>query len=116
MPEILLRKPGFTYSSCGPFARKSERIAKLKKISDLSYIYANEWDKICFTRYAAYAGSKEFAKRTILNKILRYRAYEISLNPKTDGYQKGLASMSQNFLDKKTASGAEVNVNGVLSD
>ena len=58
MPEILLRKPGFTYSSCGPFTKKSERIAKLKKISDLSYIYTNEWDKICFTRYAGYAGSK----------------------------------------------------------
>ena len=94
MPEILLRKPGFTYSSCWPFTKKSERIVKLKKISDLSYIYTNKWNKICFTRYAAYAGSKDFVKRTILNKILRYRAYEISLNPKTDGYQRGLARMS----------------------
>ena len=28
MPEVHLKQPGFTYSACGPFTRKKERIEK----------------------------------------------------------------------------------------
>ena len=28
MPELHLKQPGFTYSACGPFTRKKERIEK----------------------------------------------------------------------------------------
>ena len=28
MPEILLKKPGFTYSACGPITKNKERIEK----------------------------------------------------------------------------------------
>ena len=31
MPEMHLRQPGFTYSSCGPRTKKKTRIQKLKK-------------------------------------------------------------------------------------
>ena len=31
MPEIHLKQPGFTYSSCGPFPENKERINKKKK-------------------------------------------------------------------------------------
>ena len=31
MPEMHLRQPGFTYSSCGPQTKKKTRIQKLKK-------------------------------------------------------------------------------------
>ena len=31
MPELHLRRVGFTYSACGPFAKHCERILKLKK-------------------------------------------------------------------------------------
>ena len=29
MPEMHLKQPGFTYSACGPFSRKKERIESL---------------------------------------------------------------------------------------
>ena len=34
MLEIHLRQPGFTYSTCGPFAKNKERIKKIKKTRD----------------------------------------------------------------------------------
>ena len=37
------------------------------------------------------------------------RAYEIALNSKCDGYQRGLAILVNSFLDKKTGSWANVN-------
>ena len=38
MPEMHLKQPGFTYSACGRFTKNKERIQKLKKIGDTSYI------------------------------------------------------------------------------
>ena len=42
MPEMHLRQPGFTYSTCGPFTKKKVRIQKFKETGDLRYIYQNE--------------------------------------------------------------------------
>ena len=39
MPEIHLRQPGFTYSTCGPFSKNKERIKKFKETGNSSYIY-----------------------------------------------------------------------------
>ena len=47
MPEMHLWQPQFVYSACGPFTKNKERIQKLKKIGDTSYIYKNELDKAC---------------------------------------------------------------------
>ena len=43
----------------------------------------------------------DLAKRTISDKILKDRAYETAINPKYDGYKRGLAIMVYKFLDKK---------------
>ena len=43
-----LSQPRFTYSACGPFTKNKERIKKIKKTWDSSYIYQNELDKACF--------------------------------------------------------------------
>ena len=51
----------------------------------------------------AYAKSKELAKRTQSDKILRDKAFKIASNPKYDGYQRGLASMIYKFFDKKSS-------------
>ena len=40
-----------------------------------------------------YANSKNFAKRTDSDNVLKDRAYEIALNPKYDRYQRRLAIM-----------------------
>ena len=47
--------------------------------------------------------------QTISEKILKTRAYEIAINPKYDGYQRGLASMVYKFFDEKARSGVSVN-------
>ena len=48
MPEMHLKQPGFTYSTCGPFTKKKERIYKLKETGDSRFIYQNELDESCF--------------------------------------------------------------------
>ena len=56
-------------------------------------IYNNEFDKTCFQHDMAYDKSKDLAKRTQSDKILKDKAFKIASDPKYDGYQKGLASM-----------------------
>ena len=34
MPEMYLRQPTFTYSSCGPFTKNKERVQKFKQTGD----------------------------------------------------------------------------------
>ena len=93
MPEMHLRQPQFTYSPCGLFTKHKQRIQKFKGTGDTNYIYKNELDKACFTHDAAYSDSKDLTKRTVADKILRDKAFNIAKDPKYDGYQKGLASM-----------------------
>ena len=93
-PEIHLRQPQFTYSACGPFTRHEERIQKFM---------------FCFVHDAAYSGSKDLTKRTIADKNLKNRAFDIAKDPKYDGYQRGLASMVYKFFDSKVSgSGAKL--------
>ena len=68
----------------------------------MSFIWARL--KACFTHGAAYSDSKDLDKRTILDKILKKRAYEIAINPEYDGHQAALLSMVHKFFDKKTGS------------
>ena len=51
----------------------------------------------------AYEDFKDLAKRTALDKLLRDKAFNISKNPKYDGYQKGFASLVFKFFDKTTS-------------
>ena len=64
-------------------------------------MYRNELDKACFASDATYRDSKNLAKKTVSDKIWKKRAVKITLNPKCDGYQKGLASMVYKFFDRK---------------
>ena len=105
MPEMHLRQPRFVYSVCGPFTRHKERIKEFKRTGDTRYIYRNELDKACFQHDSAYAGHKDLINRTEADKVLRDTAYDITSNPKYDGYQRGLASMVYKFFDKKSMAG-----------
>ena len=49
----------------------------------------------------AYGKSKDLAKRTESDKVLRNIAFKIASDPKYDGFQRGLASMTYKFFDKK---------------
>ena len=72
-------------------------------------MYRNELDKDCFAHDAAYSDSKDLANRTISDKILKDRAYEIARNRNYDGYERALASMVCKFFDKKAGSRISVN-------
>ena len=104
MPEINLRQPQFTYSACGPFTKHKQKIQKFKETGDTNYIYKNELDKACFPHDTAYSDSKDITKRTVADKILKNKAFDIAKDPKYDRYQRGLASMVYKFFDKKSAS------------
>ena len=41
----------------------------------------------------AYGDFKDLAKRTVSDKVLREKAFNIAKNPKYHEYQRGLASM-----------------------
>ena len=68
---MYLRQPKFTYSACGPFTKKKERIEKLKETVDLRYIYRNEFDKACFQHDMTYGDLKNLARRTAADNVLR---------------------------------------------
>ena len=51
----------------------------------------------------AYCKTKNLAKRTQWDKALRYKAFKIASDPKSYGYQRGLASMVYKFFDKKSS-------------
>ena len=80
MPEMNLKQPGFTYSACGLFTKNKDRIEKFMQTGNTDFINKNDLDK-----------SKNLAKRTQSDKVLRDKAFEIASNPKYDGYQRGLA-------------------------
>ena len=117
MPEMHLRQPRFVYSACGPFTRHKERIKGFKLTGATRYIYRNELDKACFQHDSAYADHKDLINRTEADKVLRDKAYDITSNPKYDGYQRGLASMVYKFFDKKsTGSGIARDSSSILAD
>ena len=47
-----------------------------KELCNLKHLYRNKLHKTCFTHDATYSDKKDLAKRTILDKILKDRAFE----------------------------------------
>ena len=115
MPEIHLRQPQFTYSTCGPFTKHKQRIQKFKETGDTNYIFKNELDKACFAHDAAYSDSKNLTKRTIADKTLRDKAFNIAKDKKYDGYERGLASMVYKCFDSKVEGSGAKHVNTKLT-
>ena len=54
IPEMRLKQPGFTYSTCGPFTKDKERIENFMQAGNAEFIYKNELDKACFQHDMAY--------------------------------------------------------------
>ena len=76
---------------------------KFMQTDNTNFIYRNELDKACFQHDVAYGKSKDLAKRTQSDKVLRDKAFKMASDPKHDGYQRGLASMVCKFFDKKSS-------------
>ena len=64
MPEMHLRKPGFTYSACEPFTKNKERTKKFKETGNSRYIYQRDF--------------KGLTRRTASDKILCDKAFNIA--------------------------------------
>ena len=112
IPKIHLKQPGFTYSACGPFTRKKERIEKFMQTDNTDFIYKNNLYKACFQHDMVYGKSKDLAKRTQSDKALRDKALKIARDSKYDDYQRELASMVYKFFDKKSSgSGVAIELN-----
>ena len=99
MPEMHLKQPGFTYSTCGPFTINKERTEKFMETGNTDFIYRNELDKAYFQHDMAYGKSKDLIKRTKSDKVLKDKAFKIASNPNYDGYERGLQWFI-NFLIK----------------
>ena len=50
-----------------------------------------------------YGSFKDLTRRTASGKILLDKAFNISKNPKYDGYRRGIASMVYRCFDKRTS-------------
>ena len=53
----------------------------------------------------AYADFKNLTRRTVSDKLLHDKGFNIAKNPKYGGYQCGLASMVYKCFDKKSSGG-----------
>ena len=60
-----------------------------------------------------YVDFQNLARRTVSDKRLRDKAFNIAKNAKYDGYQSGLVSMVYKLFDKKSATGSGVANNEV---
>ena len=109
MPEMHFKQSSFTYSACGLFTKNKERIERFMQTGNTDFIYKNELNKACFQHDMAYGKSKDLAKRTQSDKVLRDKALKIVSDPKYDGDQRGLPSMVYEFFDKKSIGSGIVN-------
>ena len=103
MPEMHLRDPIVKkYSACGPFTKHKQRIQKFMETGVTNYIYKNELHKACFQHDMGYNNFKDLKRRKQSDKVLKDKAYKVAVNPRYDGYERGLASMAYKFFDKKS--------------
>ena len=70
-----------------------------------NFIYKYELYKACFQHDMVNGKSKDLAKRTQSDKVLRDKAFKIASDPKHVGYQRGLASVVYKFGKKSSGSG-----------
>ena len=101
MPEMHLRKRGFTYNACGPLTKNKERIKQIMQTGacgsltknkerikqfmqtgNTDFIYKNELNKACFQHDMAYGKAKDLVRRTQSDKVLRDKAFNIASDPK----------------------------------
>ena len=80
MPEMHLRRTGFTYNACQPLTKDKERIQKFKETGHSRYIYQNGLDKVCFQYDMTYGDFKQVTRWTASDKILPDEAFNIAKN------------------------------------
>ena len=103
MPELHLWDPKVKkYSACGPFTRHQQRFDQFMKDGILSHIAKNKLDAASFQHDSAYNKYKDSVNRKQSDIVLRNKALKISMDPKINGYQRGLASIVYKFFNERT--------------
>ena len=116
MPEMHLWDPkAKKYSACGLFTRHKQRINDFMKDGKLSHILKIRLDTACFQHDSAYAKYRDRLNRKKSDVALKNKALKITMDPRINGYQRGLASMVYNFFDKRTK-GSGLNYNKKLNE
>ena len=70
------------------------------KDGKISHITNNRLDAACFRHDSAYAKYKDRFNRKKSDVALKTKALKIVLDPKVNGYQRGLASMVYKFFNE----------------
>ena len=106
MPEMYLKQLRFTYSACGPFTKKKERIKKFKETGNSRYIYQNELDKACFQHGMTYGDFKQFViKYCVIKHLILLKIWnKMDINV-------GLLQWFIIFFEKKALGGTVKNEN-----
>ena len=73
--EMHSKQPGFTCSACGSFTKNKEQIENFRQTENTDFVYRNQLDKAYFQYDMAYGKSKELAKITQSDKVLRDKAF-----------------------------------------
>ena len=81
--------------------KKQRKNTKFNETGDSLYIYQNELDKACFQHDMTYGDFKDLTRRTVSDKILRDKAFNIAKNLKYDRIKEVLLEWFINFLIKK---------------
>ena len=71
IPEMHFKQPGFSYSACGPFTKRKERIEKFMQTGKTDFIYKNELDKACFQHDVACCKSKDLTKKNSIRQSFK---------------------------------------------
>ena len=102
-PEMHLWDPKVKkHSPCGPFTRHKQRINDFMKDGKLSHILKNRLGAACFQPDSAYAKYKDRLNRKQSDVVLKNKALKIAMDPRVNGYQRGLASMVYKIFDERT--------------
>ena len=90
IPEMYLGQPELTYSAYHRFDKNKVK-KKLKKKQGYSrYIYQNEIEKTCFQHDIAYRDFKDLDRRTVADKVIHDKTFNIAESLKYLGYQGGI--------------------------
>ena len=88
--------------------KTKKKYKNFKETGDSRYIYQNELERVCFRHDMVYGDFKDLTRKTVSDKILRDKIFNIAKNPKFDGYQRGFASMVCKLFHKFFTAGGAV--------
>ena len=68
----------------------------------LSRIVKNRLDAVFFQHDSAYNKYKDSVNRKKSDVVLKHKALKIAVDPKVNGYQRGLTAMVYNYFNERT--------------